>query len=54
MFIQETPEEWEARHKGHVTEETEPEYPYEDRAFTCYDCDEHAEWKRQVKINRGD
>jgi hypothetical protein len=50
--VNETPEEWEKRHEGHVTEEWTPERPFETRSLHCHDCNESAEWKGKRKINR--
>ena len=48
----ESEEEWETRHKEHVTEEWTPDHPFETRSLFCYDCNESAEWKGNQKINR--
>lgn len=50
----ETPEEWEKRHEGHVTEELTPDRPFESRSLFCHDCNENAEWKGNNKIDRGE
>lgn len=46
----ETPQQWEKRHEGHITEEFTPERPFETRSLYCYDCKENAEWKGQNKL----
>ena len=47
----ETPQQWEKRHEGHITEEFTPERPFETRVLYCYDCKEEAEWKGQKKLD---
>lgn len=48
----ETPAQWEARHKDHVTEPWTPDYPHETECFHCHDCNERGQWKGQKKINQ--